>query len=85
MKLATFTAGGEAEIGVIDGERMISLTRSSPGLARDMIDLIARWGELEHQVRGIAKAPLHVLDRATRSSVPPLTRRDGRARAARDH
>jgi ureidoglycolate lyase len=72
MKLATFTAGGDAEIGIIDGERMISVTRSSPALASDMIDLIARWGELEHQVRGIAKAPLHVLDRAKTKLIAPI-------------
>ena len=45
MKLATFSkGGGPTAIGVvIDGERLAPLD----GLAADMIDLIARWGELD--------------------------------------
>ncbi len=43
MKLATFTAGGAPETGVIDGGRIIPLTRASPGLPADMIGLISGW------------------------------------------
>ena len=59
MKLATFSkGGGPAAIGVvIDGERLAPLD----GLAADMIDLIARWGELEGEARRLAGAATETL------------------------
>jgi 2-keto-4-pentenoate hydratase/2-oxohepta-3-ene-1,7-dioic acid hydratase in catechol pathway len=52
MKLATYRLGdGPSELGVvIDGDRLAPL---GP-IATDMIDLIARWGALAGEVRGIA-------------------------------
>ena len=43
MKLATFRHGAGPELGVvIDGDRIVPLSRLAPRLAADMIDLIAR-------------------------------------------
>jgi ureidoglycolate lyase len=55
MKLATFSkGGGPAAVGlVVEGGRVAALD----GLARDMIDLITRWGALEGEVRRRAGAP----------------------------
>jgi ureidoglycolate lyase len=44
VKLATFSAGGANELG-----------RAAPQLATDMIDLIARWPQVEAEVRRIAR------------------------------
>ena len=55
MKLATFTAGQAPELGVvISPDQMISLSRAAPSLAANMIDLIARWPQIEPEVRRIA-------------------------------
>ncbi len=55
MKLATFGQGSASELGVVlDGERIVSLSRAAPSLARNMIDLIARWSQVEGEVRRIA-------------------------------
>ena len=56
MKLATFTAGAEPELG--DRRQTIgsSASRAAPQLAVDMIDLIRRWAEIEAEVRRIAGA-----------------------------
>jgi ureidoglycolate lyase len=55
MKLATFSQGSASELGVVlDGERIVSLSRAAPSLARNMIDLIARWPQIEGEVRRIA-------------------------------
>jgi ureidoglycolate lyase len=55
MKLVTFNAGGADELGVVADGRVISLTRAAPLLPDRMIDLIARWSELERDVRSIAR------------------------------
>jgi len=66
MKLATFSQGSASELGVVlDGERIVSLTRAAPSLAHNMIDLIARWSQVEGEVRRIAteaKDPLALAD-----------------------
>jgi ureidoglycolate lyase len=54
MKLATFEAGGAPELGVVQTDRIVPLSRAAPGLPADMIDLIARWGLVEGEVRAIA-------------------------------
>ena len=55
MKLATFSQGSASELGVVlNGERIVSLSRAAPSLARNMIDLIARWSQVEGEVRRIA-------------------------------
>ena len=66
MKLATFSQGSASELGVVlDGERIVSLSRAAPSLALNMIDLIARWSQVEGEVRRIAaeaKDPLALAD-----------------------
>ncbi len=57
MKLATFSAGGAPELGIVQGEAVVSISRARPGLASEMIDLIARWSEVEREVRGVAATP----------------------------
>ena len=54
MKLATFSADGEPELGVVTGDRIVSLSRAAPRLASDMIELIGRWEAAEFEVRRIA-------------------------------
>ncbi|HEY2050606.1 MAG TPA: fumarylacetoacetate hydrolase family protein [Caulobacteraceae bacterium] len=56
MKLATFSAGEEPELGIVTDDRIVSLSQAAPRLAVDMIDLIRRWDELEAEVRRIAGA-----------------------------
>jgi 2-keto-4-pentenoate hydratase/2-oxohepta-3-ene-1,7-dioic acid hydratase in catechol pathway len=74
MKLATFRADGAPELGIVDGERMICLSRAAPGLAQNMIELIQRWPRIEQDVRGIAKAPLHVLELSKVYLMAPIPR-----------
>jgi len=45
MKLAAFSAGGKPEIGIVEQDSIIRLPIGS------MVELIARWGELEGEVR----------------------------------
>jgi ureidoglycolate lyase len=53
MKLVTFSYADDApRLGVVEGERIIPVV----GVAADMIDLIARWGEVVGKARDIAKA-----------------------------
>jgi 2-keto-4-pentenoate hydratase/2-oxohepta-3-ene-1,7-dioic acid hydratase in catechol pathway len=59
MKLATFSADGQSEIGVVDGETIVSITRAAPSLARDMIDLITRWREIRQDLHKIAQSAQH--------------------------
>jgi ureidoglycolate lyase len=54
VKLATFSAGRAPELGLVTGERILCLSRAAPRLAEDMLDLIARWPQLEREVRRIA-------------------------------
>lgn len=75
MKLATFTTGGAPELGaVIDGGRIVPLSRIAPDLARDMIDLIARWPQIEAEVRRIVAAPAQTLDLADVRLLAPIRR-----------
>jgi 2-keto-4-pentenoate hydratase/2-oxohepta-3-ene-1,7-dioic acid hydratase in catechol pathway len=56
MKLATFKAGGAAELGVVVGDVIVPITRTSPGLPSDMIGLIAAWPSVHGEVGRIAAA-----------------------------
>jgi len=61
MKLATFTAGGPPELGVVLDGRIVSISRAAPSMVTGMIDLIARWTLVEREVRAIADAQSHTL------------------------
>jgi 2-keto-4-pentenoate hydratase/2-oxohepta-3-ene-1,7-dioic acid hydratase in catechol pathway len=54
MKLATYIKDGAQEIGTVRAERIVSLSRAAPGLAANMLELIARWDEIKDQVQHIA-------------------------------
>jgi 2-keto-4-pentenoate hydratase/2-oxohepta-3-ene-1,7-dioic acid hydratase in catechol pathway len=53
MKLATFTAGGQPEIGIVRGDEIISLSRRS--IADDMIGLIRQWPKLAGDVKRLSE------------------------------
>jgi len=54
MRLATFTTGGAPELGVVQGDSIISLSRAAPRLATDMIDLITRWDDVRADVERLS-------------------------------
>ena len=63
MKLATFTAGQAPELGLVLGDRIRPISRLLPTLGEDMRNLIARWAELESEVRRLgAEASLAASD-----------------------
>ena len=72
MKLATFRRNtGPGELGaVIDGERIVPLG----ALARDMVDLIARWSALEGEARRLAGAGAGALPLAEVRLLAPIPR-----------
>ncbi len=57
MKLATFTAGGPPELGVVTGSVIVPIGRALPRAPADMIDLIRQWPQIEGEVRALAAAP----------------------------
>src|ERR1700677_3208348 len=72
MKLATFQrTAGLNELGVVlDGERLAPLG----GLASNMIELIARWGQLEGEVRRLAGAGIQTLPLSEVRLLAPIPR-----------
>jgi ureidoglycolate lyase len=62
MKLARFqTAGAPEELGVVIGDKVVSLSRAAPSLAVGMVDLITDWHDLEAEVRRIEAEARHVI------------------------
>lgn len=55
MKLVTFTQGGSPELGLVLGDKVVSISRARPLLAKDMLELIARWPDVERDVRVIGE------------------------------
>lgn len=53
MKLATFSAGGQPEVGIVRDEMIISLSRRS--IAADMISFIRQWPKLSADVKRLAE------------------------------
>lgn len=72
MRLATFTAGGAPEIGLLRGERVVSVSRIAPRLAPDMMALIAGWDHFEAQVRQIEASGESHLDLAEVRLLAPV-------------
>lgn len=56
MKLATFTAGAAAEIGIVQEKGLLPLSRLAPQIAPDMTTLIAHWDAVQAEVARIAAA-----------------------------
>ncbi|HEY0283620.1 MAG TPA: fumarylacetoacetate hydrolase family protein [Rhizomicrobium sp.] len=73
MKLVTFTGGADAELGVVDGDEVVALSRAVPRLATGMIDLIARWSEAEGEVRRAVQSGPR-LSLASVRLLPPVPR-----------
>lgn len=61
MKLATFLAGETPELGVVTGDRIVSISRAAPALGDDMIGLIKAWPKARAQVEAIAAAAVDAL------------------------
>jgi ureidoglycolate lyase len=75
MKLARFLVDGVYEIGVIlDEHRLVSLTRSIPGLGDDMPSLIGDWDARQEQVQRIVEAPDNVFAMADIALAAPVPR-----------
>ena len=46
---------GAPDLGIVLNGTIVSISRARPSLARDMIDLIARWDAAEGEVRSLAR------------------------------
>jgi ureidoglycolate lyase len=59
MKLASIDTGGRTEIGLVDGARMILLTRALPRLPVSMMEIIAQWESVRPEIQALplASAP----------------------------
>jgi 2-keto-4-pentenoate hydratase/2-oxohepta-3-ene-1,7-dioic acid hydratase in catechol pathway len=73
VKLVTFSGGGAAELGVVEGDEVVCLSRAAPHLASTMIELIARWEEIEGEVRRTARSGPR-LALTTVRLLPPIPR-----------
>lgn len=74
MKLATFTADGGPELGIVQGDTIVSINRAAPNLAVDMIALIGNWDSVKGEVKSIAAAADHVLPLADVTLNAPVGR-----------
>jgi ureidoglycolate lyase len=74
MKLATFTAGGGSEIGVILEGGALSLSRVAPRLGADMIGLISRWDRVQADLRNIIASPGRLLPMESVRLLAPIPR-----------
>ena len=74
MRLATFDAGGGAEIGVVLDSSIAAVARLHSAIGRDMRALIARWDELAEPVRSAAETGLHLLPLDSVQLLAPIAR-----------
>lgn len=75
MKLSSFSAGQTPELGVvISPDQMLSLSRPAPSLATDMLDLIARWPQIQGEVRRLAQEARDTLAMRDLRLLAPITR-----------
>jgi len=74
MKLATFSAGDEPELGIVAGDRVISITRAAPQLSSNMISLISRWPVVEGDVRALAVSTAHSFSLSEVRLLAPIRR-----------
>jgi 2-keto-4-pentenoate hydratase/2-oxohepta-3-ene-1,7-dioic acid hydratase in catechol pathway len=75
MKLSSFSAGQTPELGVvISPDQMLSLSRPAPSLATDMLDLIARWPQIQGEVRRLAQEARDTLAMRDLRLLTPITR-----------
>jgi len=45
LKLATFSTTSGLELGLVNEDRVLPLTRAAPGVPRSMVELIRRWAD----------------------------------------
>ena len=74
MKIAAFTAGHGPELGVVDGEELVSITRSGANLPIDMIGLMERWPSVRGTVQNIAAQASHRLALEEVQLLPPIAK-----------
>jgi ureidoglycolate lyase len=75
MKLSSFSAGQTPELGVvISPDQMLSLSRAAPSLATDMLDLIARWPQIQGEVRRLAQEARDTLAMRDLRLLAPISR-----------
>jgi 2-keto-4-pentenoate hydratase/2-oxohepta-3-ene-1,7-dioic acid hydratase in catechol pathway len=74
MKLATFEAGGPAQLGAVAGEIIVPLNAAAPGLPGDMTGLIAAWPEVGGEVRRRTEAAAGALALAEVRLLAPIRR-----------
>ena len=65
MKLATFSVAGDRLLGLVDGDRLTTLSGRIPGLPKDMIGLIASWSEFSRRVEATTRATDYKLSDVT--------------------
>jgi ureidoglycolate lyase len=53
MKLTTFSVAGDRRLGLVDGDRVSSLSDRIPGLPKEMIGLIGAWDEFSPKVAAV--------------------------------
>jgi 2-keto-4-pentenoate hydratase/2-oxohepta-3-ene-1,7-dioic acid hydratase in catechol pathway len=72
MKLANVDVGGRSEIGLVEGARIVSLTRALPRLPVSMMEIIAQWDTVRPVIERLhlASAPsLPVADVVLRAPI----------------
>ena len=57
MKLAMFSEGGSARMGVVEGGDIVDVTASSPGIPRDLYEWLQRTWRLEQLESAVRSAP----------------------------
>jgi ureidoglycolate lyase len=74
MKLASFIAGSEPELGLVLDDRIVSISRGRPRLAKDMIDLIAGWPEMAAEVVALGQVGIESLPLGAVRLLAPIRR-----------
>jgi 2-keto-4-pentenoate hydratase/2-oxohepta-3-ene-1,7-dioic acid hydratase in catechol pathway len=78
MKLVTFNAGRDDELGAVEDARVIAISRAAPALAADMSALIRNWPQIERDVRNIVQGGAHILPLDSVQLKAPIARRPGK-------
>jgi 2-keto-4-pentenoate hydratase/2-oxohepta-3-ene-1,7-dioic acid hydratase in catechol pathway len=57
MRLARFSVGGDPLLGLVDGDRVTTLSDRIPALPKEMIELIAQWDQFAGQIEAVRGKP----------------------------
>jgi ureidoglycolate lyase len=74
MKIAAFKAGGGPEIGVVDGDEVVSISRATPNLAPNMIGLMEKWPAAKETLQRLVSHASHRFALKDVQLLPPITR-----------